>query len=675
MVSRQALTEKVMVIGIDGMDPSLTKKYMDMGKLPNIEKLVKQGAAREDLAFLGNVPNITPPMWTTLATGATPATHGITCFWRQGKERLDEIVYNLDSRNCTAEPVWNVLAESGKKTLVFNWPGSAWPPTSDSPNLHVIDGTSPGSVNTANAQIDAANITVADIMIQETLFRASAPVENGAGCILKDVPASDEEGKDITKEALSQGGMVNFVMTHADGEGMIEDLGKDVFNSPLKPAQGWANAPKNAKEFSFHFCNGLVRRPALLCCDENGVYNEVKIYKSKKDVEPMCVVTDDQQAFDIVDNYNLGDQEVTAARSFHIMSIDSAGNNVRMFVSDALDITNDSVWHPKNLFKEVVDNVGYPPAFNSACGKHPLILEKAMFPAWRHVGEWQAKAILYLAKEKGYQAVFSHFHNLDAFGHTFFTWAKQRERFDGDEKYYQGLIEQAYIDTDDYIGHYMPLLNEGWTLFIVSDHGLLSAYEEEPPYLGDPFGININVLKELGYSVLQKDADGQEIRAFDWEKTRAVATRGTHIWINLKGRDKTGIVEPEDKYELERQIISDLYNYRDPHTGKRVVSLVLRNKDAQLLGMGGSECGDIIYFLEEGFNRGHGDSLPTFKGYANTSVAPIFIACGKGIKEGFTTKRQIRQTDLAPTIAVLMGIRMPAQNEGSIVHEILTEEF
>ena len=80
MVMRKPLTEKVMVIGVDGMDPRLTKKYIDEGKMPNTEKLVRLGSAREDLAFLGNVPNITPPMWTTLSTGATPLTHGITCF-------------------------------------------------------------------------------------------------------------------------------------------------------------------------------------------------------------------------------------------------------------------------------------------------------------------------------------------------------------------------------------------------------------------------------------------------------------------------------------------------------------------------------------------------------------------------------------------------------------------
>ena len=108
-------SSKVFVIGLDGMDPSLTKKYMDQGKMPNVKKLVEAGACREDLVMLGGHPTVTPPMWTTLATGANPGTHGITCFWNQDPDNLDTIIYNLDSRMCKAEQLWNVTAEAGKK--------------------------------------------------------------------------------------------------------------------------------------------------------------------------------------------------------------------------------------------------------------------------------------------------------------------------------------------------------------------------------------------------------------------------------------------------------------------------------------------------------------------------------------------------------------------------------
>ena len=48
-------SNKVFVIGLDGMDPSLTKKYMDQGKMPNVKKLVESGACREDLVMLGGL--------------------------------------------------------------------------------------------------------------------------------------------------------------------------------------------------------------------------------------------------------------------------------------------------------------------------------------------------------------------------------------------------------------------------------------------------------------------------------------------------------------------------------------------------------------------------------------------------------------------------------------------
>ena len=172
--------------------------------------------------------------------------------------------------------------------------------------------------------------------------------------------------------------------------------------------------------------------------------------------------------------------------------------------------------------------------------------------------------------------------------------------------------------------------------------------------------------------MLKEDENGK--KAIDWTKTRALATRGNHIWINLKGRNPNGIVDPADKYELERQIITDLYGYKEPKHGRRIVSLAMRNKDAAVLGMSGPECGDILYWLEEGYNRVHGDSLSTFKGCHDTSVSPIFIAAGQGIKPGYTN-RVIRQVDVAATLAVLGGVRMPRECEGAPVYQILAQEF
>ena len=125
---------------------------------------------------------------------------------------------------------------------------------------------------------------------------------------------------------------------------------------------------------------------------------------------------------------------------------------------------------------------------------------------------------------------------------------------------------------------------------------------------------------------------------------------------------------------MEEEIISALYNYRDEY-GRRIVSMAIRNKEARHLGLSGDKCGDIIYFLIEGPNKGHCDTWSTAYGYFDTSLSPIFMAAGKGLKKGFKTERVIRQVDVAPTIAVLLGVRMPAQCEGAPAYQIFEEIY
>ena len=87
------MTDKVLVLGLDGMEPATTKRMVEAGRMPNVQKLLARGAARRDLALLGAMPTITPAQWTTLACGCYPATHGITDFWNQAPDAIDTIIY------------------------------------------------------------------------------------------------------------------------------------------------------------------------------------------------------------------------------------------------------------------------------------------------------------------------------------------------------------------------------------------------------------------------------------------------------------------------------------------------------------------------------------------------------------------------------------------------------
>ena len=472
--------------------------------------------------------------------------------------------------------------------------------------------------------------------------------------------------------------MTNIIFKHSDGEDGIEDTAADICNSPIKPATGWADAPEGAKEFYVVTSDGLVRRPCLILKNEAGVYDTVAYYHSKKDAEPLCVLKHDDLVINVLDEClmkNDPSKKGTCTRTYKLMDIAPDGSHVRFMAVSTMDITNDHMWHPKSLYKDVVENVGYVPPVSAAGHTDIDLVERVILPLWDNYSQWQASALNYLMSQQGFEIIFSHIHEVDACGHNFWYLGKERKDIGNDEERYQRAIEETYRICDDYIGRFYHFLDEGWTIFIFSDHGLLTTPEDHNPLIGDAFGCNVKVMQELGYTVLKKDENGNEIKDIDWTKTRAVATRGGHIWINLKGRNATGIVDPEDKYELEGQIISDLYSYRFPETGKRVISIALRNKDAVLLGAYGPECGDILYWLEEGYNRIHGDSLSTVLGYRGTSVSPIFIAAGKGLKEGYKTDRIIREVDFAPTVAALGGVRMTKECEGAPAYQIFAEEF
>ena len=187
MLRNKGLTEKILMLGIDGMDPRFSRKMVEEGKMPNLKKMMEKGAARDDLMLLGGMPTITPPMWTTLATGAYPMTHGIIDYNIQVPGELDITQEAFYSKFNHAEPLWNVTAAAGKKTLVWHWPGGAWPPSSDSPNLMVVDGTSPGGMGNTTHKRDGEVIIIATSKATKGGFKMQASNTSHIDCDYSDL--------------------------------------------------------------------------------------------------------------------------------------------------------------------------------------------------------------------------------------------------------------------------------------------------------------------------------------------------------------------------------------------------------------------------------------------------------------------------------------------------------
>lgn len=112
---------RVLVLGLDGVDPDVVETLVGEGKLPNLARLAREGASGR---LHSPQPLLSPVIWTTVATGRTPSDHGIGHFTtvdpRSGRE------LPVTSRMRRVPALWNLLSDSGRKVAVVGW-WATWP--------------------------------------------------------------------------------------------------------------------------------------------------------------------------------------------------------------------------------------------------------------------------------------------------------------------------------------------------------------------------------------------------------------------------------------------------------------------------------------------------------------------------------------------------------------------
>ncbi len=112
------LAKKVLLIGWDAADWKVINPLLDAGKMPHLERFVNEGVMG-DLATL--YPELSPMLWTSIATGKRPMKHGIYGFTEPDPHGGGIRPVSILSRKTKA--IWNVLCQSGRKCNVVGW----WP--------------------------------------------------------------------------------------------------------------------------------------------------------------------------------------------------------------------------------------------------------------------------------------------------------------------------------------------------------------------------------------------------------------------------------------------------------------------------------------------------------------------------------------------------------------------
>jgi len=116
------MSNKLLVIGLDGASFNVLDPLIEKGYLPNIAKVIA-GGARSDLET--TFPPITAVAWSSFMTGKNPGKHGIFEFVRRDHKSNRELAVNASFRQGRA--IWDLLSEAGKKVIVHNFP-CTYPP-------------------------------------------------------------------------------------------------------------------------------------------------------------------------------------------------------------------------------------------------------------------------------------------------------------------------------------------------------------------------------------------------------------------------------------------------------------------------------------------------------------------------------------------------------------------
>jgi predicted AlkP superfamily phosphohydrolase/phosphomutase len=148
---------------------------------------------------------------------------------------------------------------------------------------------------------------------------------------------------------------------------------------------------------------------------------------------------------------------------------------------------------------------------------------------------------------------------------------------------YGDTVLEVYQRADEIVGQVMESLDGNTLLIVLSDHGFNSFRR----------AVNLNTHLAMQGFLKLKPVAGSTDRTLhdlfghgefwpnvDWTGSKAYALGLGQVYINLRGREKDGLVEPGEEYEqVIEEVRQSLLRLRDPENGKRMIISVSRGDE------------------------------------------------------------------------------------------------
>jgi predicted AlkP superfamily phosphohydrolase/phosphomutase len=227
------------------------------------------------------------------------------------------------------------------------------------------------------------------------------------------------------------------------------------------------------------------------------------------------------------------------------------------------------------------------------------------------------------------------------------------------------IIQDLYQRMDSLIGRVMEKIDGNTLLMVISDHGFKSFAR----------CVNLNAwLHQNGYLALKdgKTESGDWFEDVDWSRTRAYTMGLNGLYLNIKGREKQGIVDPAEAAALKFEIKQKLTGLVDPANGNTSVTGVFITGNVYR-GPYTENAPDLLV----GYGAGYRASWDSVMGKVTTQIFEDNIKAWSGdhcidprLVPGvlFSSHKFIEETpaivDVAPTILKLFGLALPSHFDG-----------
>ncbi len=601
---------RVIILGIDGLDPAILETLMDAGDLPAFSSIREAGSYRP---LATSNPSQSPVAWSTIATGSNPGYHGIFDFITRNPQNYlpEHSIVKANPRNFLARrgsmflpvrqgtPFWAITSQAGIPTSVIRWP-ITFPPEQISG--HMLSGL---GVLDLKATVG-----------RYTFYTTGALPE-------------DPDRKGDVIPVSSNRGMIRTVIPGPNNSQVPMEISIDEEQSTATITIDGTSYTIKEREWSdwipLVFSLSFLRRVSGICRFYlDSIKPELRLYLSPIQVDPQ------NPAFPI----SYPDEYATELRH-------DIGSYSTLGIPEDTNALSDGCFDDD--------------AFLSLCDNVMIEREKML---WHELEQFK-QGLLAFVFDTTDRIQHIYWSTIDP-GHPAYNEAHARK--------YQNVIGDYYRRVDKILRRVLESIDQHTVICIMSDHGFTSF--RRAVHLNSWLVQNgLMVLRRPA-----RDEQGDPLfKNVVWERTKAYALGFSSIYLNLRGREGKGIVTPGHEAEqLKGKIASVLTSLRDPKTGGTVIRHVYTREELYS-GPYISHSPDLVVGFEPYYRASWQTAIggvppkileDNQKNWSGDHLIDAQCVPGIFLINRKTSVLQPNVIDIAPTVLACFQIHQPESMEG-----------